>query len=84
MSLSKPRRGWQRVYVTCPNCEMAEVPVNYWPGSPMVTGGPPDRWYPGDPPEIDMEPECPECGANLEEHYDDLLLEAEEQAGDDY
>ena len=83
--LNQPRRGWQRVYVTCPNCEMAEVPVNYWPGSPMVTGGPPDRWYPGDPPEIDYDPQCPACGEEIgDEHYDDMLLEAEEAAGDDY
>ena len=85
MSLPKPRRGWYRVRVTCPHCEAADVPANYWPGSPRVTGGPPDSWYPGDPPEIDYDPQCPECGEEIgDEHYDDMLLEAEEAAGDDY
>ena len=84
MSLPNPRRGWYRVRVTCPHCDETDVQANYWPGSPRVTGGPPDAWYPGDPPEIEYE-ECSACGEEIgEEHYEDLLLEAEEAAGDDY
>lgn len=79
--LPKLYPGWSRVTLDCPECE-GEIDAKFFPGHPGSTYGPPERCFPPDPPELDCEPECPHCGLNLEEHYDDLLLEAEEAMSD--
>lgn len=84
MTLNKPRAGWYRVYATCPECEDADIPLNFNPGWAAQTYGPPERCFPAEGPEIDFDPECPECGAELEEHYDRLLEQAAEEMFSDY
>lgn len=63
----------------CPECG-EEITVCYDPGEPAVTGGPPDAWYPGDPPSAEVI-ENHECLDELDtpllwENYHERLLNA--------
>lgn len=51
----------------CPNlaCE-AEIEVDYTPGEPAKTYGPPERCHDGSADEFSPD-KCPECGAALDE-----------------
>lgn len=81
--LAKPRRNWFRISVTCPECRQSYLEANYYPGSKPSTYGPADSYDPGDPPEIECGPQCPGCGEEIgEEHYDEMLEEAEEEGYD--
>jgi len=74
-----------RVHVNCPLCDDGVLAANFYPEVKARTYGPPEQCYPGDPPEVEWESPCPACGEEIgDEHYDDMLLEAEEAAGDDY
>lgn len=54
--------------------------MEYSEGSPRVTSGPPDRWYPGDPPDLDYPPECKGCGHEFtDDDVEQWLLELEDE-----
>ena len=52
--------------VTWPECE-GEIKVDYYPGSPAQTYGPPERCDPGDPDYLDHPGNCPHCKYEITE-----------------
>lgn len=56
--------GW--IPTTCPCCGHG-IEVRVWPGEKRVTSGPPERWYPGAPPEVE---DITGCGCS--EYVDSL------------
>ena len=81
--LPRARGNRIRVEVPCPLCEDAYLQANFLPAVKAKTYGRPEDCYPGDPPEVEWESPCPGCGEEIgDEHYDELLLAAEEDAGD--
>lgn len=69
-------RSSRQVTVHCPLCTKP-IKVTVAPGEPPITGGPPDNWYPGSPPEAqEYDPQC-ECGDHPvvdKNKYDDTIF----------
>jgi hypothetical protein len=72
------KRRWNEsheVSVYCPNeeCE-AEILVDYYPGDPGCTYGPPERCYPPEGAYLEAPEACPSCGEKITSKDEDRWI----------
>lgn len=63
------------------------VEGTFYPGTPAITSGPPDRWCPGDGPEVDIQTCTDEDGKEVEltdAEYNEVCERAEQRARDEH